>query len=89
MKKKGETARETVSSFEEMMVQKLLAQIKKYERYFDSIDKIDNQAVHAYTNLLKTIIGLSRKQETGRKISAEAIREEAEKILEAEYGIRR
>ncbi len=76
---------------EEALVQKLVTQIEKYERYLERLGdgKADNQAVYAYTNLLKTIIGLSRKREADRKISAAAIKEEAEKILEAEYGIKR
>lgn len=89
-KKNGETGKNRPVS-EEEIVQKLVTQIDKYECYLAGLDdgKADNQAVFAYTNLLKTIIGFSRKQETGGKISAAAIKEEAEKILEAEYGIKR
>ncbi|MDA8087914.1 MAG: hypothetical protein M0Z75_14595 [Nitrospiraceae bacterium] len=80
---------EGMPEFEKMMVRKLVAQIEKYERYFESIDGIDNQAVHAYTNLLKTVIGLARKETKEKKFTARQLKEEAERILEAEYGIKR
>ncbi|MDA8326200.1 MAG: hypothetical protein M0033_08265 [Nitrospiraceae bacterium] len=89
MEKNSGAARGIRPSFEEMMVQKLVAQIEKYERYFESIDGIDNQAVHAYTNLLKTVIGLARKETKEKKFTARQLKEEAESILEAEYGIKR
>lgn len=72
------------------MVKKLVTQIEKYERYFENIDGIDNPAVNAYSNLLKTVIGLARKQQIKEnKSTAREIKEEAERILEAEYGIKR
>ncbi|MDA8087813.1 MAG: hypothetical protein M0Z75_14070 [Nitrospiraceae bacterium] len=77
-------------SFEERMMLKLVAQIEKYEKYFDAKTELDNQAVHAYTNLLKTVIELSRKLKLKEKKSTpEQLKAEAEKILEAEYGIKR
>ncbi len=77
-------------TLEQRMVQKLVVQIDKYEAYLEGLapGTMDNQAVYAYTNLLKTIIGLSRKGEM-RQVSPADIQEEAEKILEAEYGIKR
>ena len=77
-------------SFEERMMLKIVAQIEKYERYFETRTKIDNPAVHAYTNLLKTVIELSRKLNLKKKkTTPEQLKAEAEKILEAEYGIKR
>ncbi len=77
-------------SFEERMMLKLVAQIENYEKYFAAKTEMDNQAVHAYTNLLKTVIELSRKLKLrDKKSTNEELKAEAEKILEAEYGIKR
>lgn len=77
-------------SFEERMMLKLVGQIDKYEKYLDTKNEMDNQAVHAYTNLLKTVIELSRKLKLkDKKSTPEELKHEAEKILEAEYGIKR
>jgi len=83
-------AEDSQLSFEEKMMLKLLAQIEKYERYFDSKSGIDNQAVYAYTNLLKTVIELSRKMKPKKqKKDLAEMQREAREILEAEYGIKR
>lgn len=74
--------------FDQQMISKLVAQIDKYERYFESIESIDNRAVYAYTNLLKTIVELGRKAKPRGK-DPEGLRKKADEILEAEYGIKR
>jgi len=47
--------------FEQKMLKKLVAQLEKYEKYFDENPELDNQATYAYTNLLKVLIEISRK----------------------------
>lgn len=76
-------------SFEEKIMLKLIAQIEKYEAYFENNATIDNQAVYAYTNLLKTIIELSRKRPQKEAKDPAEMRRLAEEILESEYGIKR
>ncbi len=77
-------------SFEERMMLKLVAQIENYEKYFRTKTDLDHQAVHAYSNLLKTVVELSRKLKLkGKKGTPEELKAEAEKILESEYGIKR
>ncbi len=77
-------------SFEERMMLKLVAQIENYEKYFGTQKDLDHQAVHAYSNLLKTVIELFRKLNLKEKKSTPGeLKAEAEKILEAEYGIKR
>jgi len=48
-------------SFEERMMSDLLKQKEKYEKYFESITGIDNQAQFAYSSLLKTIMDIKSK----------------------------
>ncbi len=85
-------AAEDRMGFEQRMVQKLVAQIEKYERYFESREDMgrpmDHPAANAYANLLKTVIALTRKQENGISTDGQ-MREEMERVLEAEYGIKR
>jgi|Deesub1362A_J573_1020465.scaffolds.fasta_scaffold00740_25 hypothetical protein len=75
-------------SIEERMIKDLLKRKREYEKYFKSIDTIDNQAQSAYTSIIKTIVELSRKTVRETK-SSEEMKKLAEEILESEYGIRR
>ncbi|GER92678.1 hypothetical protein A45J_0396 [hot springs metagenome] len=78
-------------SFEEKMMSDLMKQKEKYEKYFDGIAGIDNQAQYAYTNIVKTIIELSRKIKPHQKETKDPaeMKRLAEEILESEYGIKR
>lgn len=40
----------------------LIRQKEKYDAYFDSITDVDNQAMYAYTNLVKIICEIDRKK---------------------------
>lgn len=83
--------RDSQISFEERMMNDLLKQKEKYERYFDTISGIDNQAQYAYTNIVKTIIELSRKIKPSEKETKDPdeMKRLANEILESEYGIKR
>ncbi len=76
-------------SFEQTMMSKLVRQIQRYEEYLEGTAAIDNQAVYAYTNLLKTVVELSRKVKVKEDKNPEALKQAAEEILESEYGIKR
>lgn len=77
-------------SFEERMMNDLMKQKDKYEAYFETISGIDNQAQYAYTNIVKTIIELSRKLKPGKETKdPDEMKKLAEEILESEYGIKR
>ena len=82
-----QTAGDSQLSFEQKMLRKLIKQIEKYERYFETTD-IDNQAMYAYTNLLKTVVELSRKVKA-KETDPEEFKKKAEEILESEFGIKR
>jgi hypothetical protein len=84
-------ARDFQGSFEERMMIKLALQIEKYERYFECLEagRMDNQAMYAYTNLLKTVVELSRKVKVKTKKDPEELRRAADEILKSEYGIER
>ncbi len=76
-------------SFEQKMMQKLVAQVEKYETYLETTPGIDNQATYAYTNLLKVVVELSRKLKLKEEKDPAALRAAADEILETEYGIKR
>ena len=77
-------------TFEQAMMKKLVAQIEKYEVYLEGAPGIDNQATYAYTNLLKTVVELSRKVKPAKtEKDAAKLKKEANAILESEYGISR
>ncbi len=79
-------------TFEQTMMQKLATQIERYEQYLEGLTagRMDNQAVYAYTNLLKTVVELGRKIRPAKtEKDAEALKEQANEILESEYGIKR
>ncbi|MDA8170304.1 MAG: hypothetical protein M0Z48_00545 [Nitrospiraceae bacterium] len=82
-------ANDSQLSFEQAMMSKLVAQIEKYEMYLESAPGIDNQATYAYTNLLKTVVELSRKVKVKEDKNPEALKQAADEILESEYGIKR
>ena len=48
---------------DEALLSVLLAQKKKYEDYFDTLDLgfVDNQAIYAYNNILKTLLDIREK----------------------------
>ena len=48
-------------SFEEKMLSDLLKQKEKYEKYFDTLLLIDNQAQFAYASIIKAIIDIKAK----------------------------
>lgn len=77
-------------SFEEKMMSDLMRQKEKYEAYFEALSGIDNQAQYAYTNIVKTIIELSRKIKPAKEVKDPAeMKRLADEILESEYGIKR
>jgi transposase len=79
-------------SFEEKMISALVAQKEKYEEYFAGLGRgqHDNQASFAYTNIVKTIIELSRKiKPPEEKRDPAELKRISEEILESEYGIKR
>jgi hypothetical protein len=75
------------------MLLSLIAQKEKYEKYFDGLpaNNMDNQAQFAYSNIIKTVIELSRKLKPKEKQSKDLaeMKRLAEEILESEYGIKR
>lgn len=80
-------------SFEEKMLNDLIVQKEKYEKYFETLAGIDNQAQYAYTNIIKTIMevrkklligGTIRKAETDKALT----KEELLKMLKEDiYGL--
>lgn len=54
-------ARENQISFEDKMLNDLVRQKEKYEKYFEATDLLDNQATYAYTGIIKTIIDVKKK----------------------------
>lgn len=46
----------------------LLTQKKKYEQYFDTLalGAVDNQAIYAYNNILKTLLDIRERTDAGR-----------------------
>lgn len=76
-------------TIEERMIRDLLRQKRRYEKYFKTLkEHVDNQAQTAYTNIIKTIVELSRK--AGKEArDPEEMKRIADEILETEYGIKR
>lgn len=85
--------RDSQLSFEEKMLNDLIVQKNKYEKYFETISGIDNQSQYAYTNIIKTIMearkklligGTIRKAETDKALT----KEELLKMLKEDiYGL--
>jgi hypothetical protein len=75
-------------SIEERMIRDLLKQKRRYEKYFKTQTKeVDNAALTAYTNIIKTIVDISKK--TGKeKKSPEEMKRLAAEILESDFGIK-
>ena len=73
-------ARDSQISFEEKMLNDLVRQKDKYEKYFDANDGLDNQATYAYTGIIKTIIDVKKKL----AVSDVVKRAEADKALTKE-----
>jgi hypothetical protein len=76
-------------TIEERMIRDLLRQKRRYEKYFKTLkDNVDNQAQTAYTNIVKTIVELSRK--AGKEArDPEEMKRLADEILKSEFGIER
>jgi len=67
----------------------LIRQKKRYENYFEGIEKngtMDNSALSAYMGILKLLIELDLKEGPA---SPEELKQIAKEILENEYGVRR
>lgn len=75
-------------TIEERMIRDLLRQKRRYERYFKTLQGVDNQAQTAYTNIIKVVVGLSKKTRE-EAVDPEEMRRIAEEIMETEYGIKR
>lgn len=72
----------------EKLIADLLKVKRQYEKYFRTIEKPDNQAITAYTNVIKTAADLIKKfRETGEDFDPEKMKRIAEEILESDYGI--
>ena len=48
-------------SFEDQMLNALVSQKEKYEKYFGENDKLDHQAQYAYAGIIKTIIDIRER----------------------------
>jgi hypothetical protein len=85
-------------SIEEQGIKALLKRKREYEKYFKTLLKkenpetdnlgMDHQAQTAYTNIIKTLVELSRKAASEAK-DPERLKRLAEEILENDYGIER
>ncbi len=49
----------------------LLTQKKKYENYFETLPlgSVDNQAIYAYNNILKTLLDIRERTDAGRSVN--------------------
>jgi ABC-type hemin transport system ATPase subunit len=75
-------------AIEERMIRDLLRQKRRYEMYFKTLKGVNNQAQTAYTNIVKTVVELSRKAHR-EAVDPEEMKRIADEILESEYGIKR
>lgn len=54
-------ARDSQISFEDKMLNDLVRQKDKYEKYFEQTENPDHQATYAYTGIIKMIIDVKKK----------------------------
>lgn len=94
----AEIKRQESATTEHALLEKLLIQKQKYEEYFESLEirKVDNQAMYAYTGILKTILEIKQKADKSasqaikniEKKAGKSIPEETLRIIKEEiYGI--
>ncbi len=72
------------------LIKDLLNQKKRYEKYFESKpEKIENQAMSAYTGMVKTAVELLRKMkaESKGRLTPDELKEITRDILETDYGV--
>ena len=73
----------------------LIVQKERYDGYFETIaPQIDNQAIYAYTNLVKVIAEIDRKKivartagEIEKKLGADVSKEKLKEVVSLIYGI--
>lgn len=72
----------------EKLIADLLKMKRQYEKYFRTLKQPDNQAVTAYTNVIKTAADLIKKfKENSEEFDSEKMQRLTEEILENDYGI--